>query len=431
MKEFDKIIGYSSIKKELEQIVDILKNREVYDNLGVTLPKGLLLYGVPGVGKSLMAQSLIEASGLKHFICRKDKPNGEFVNHIKETFDKAIEQAPAIVFLDDMDKFANGDKDHPDSEEYVTVQSCIDSIKGHEVLVLATANNLNCLPESLLRAGRFDRAINVNAPDNEDAEKIIRHYLSKKKIADDLDFKAIAGLMRDYSCAKLETVINEAGIYAGYERKANINMDHILKAIMTVIFDVPASAFEKSNIKNKNTIQAAYHEVGHALVFELLDPGSVKLISLLGKRRRKADAFIVYGIHGSDIDIYKKREIEIIGGLAGKASVEYKFGICDMGSSNDLDDVFDLVNDKITDLCTAGFSLYNCRYRESSNDLMTKQEDAIFAEVERCYHKAKELIILNKEFLEALANALLDKKILLASDIEKIRNTLLKDKFII
>lgn len=157
MSAFDKIIGYSAIKKELRQISDTLKNKDVYAGLGVSAPKGLLLYGEPGVGKSLMASAIIEESGRKVFTCRKDKPNGDFVKEIKATFDKAAENAPSIVYLDDMDKFTNGDERHPDAEEYVTVQSCIDEVKGKQVFVLATANNIRCLPHSLRRAGRFDR----------------------------------------------------------------------------------------------------------------------------------------------------------------------------------------------------------------------------------------------------------------------------------
>ena len=192
MKAMDKIIGYSSIKRELKQISDTLKNREAYDKLGVSSPRGLLLYGDPGVGKSLMAAAIIEESGRRAYICRKDKPNGDFVKYIKETFDKAAENAPSIVFLDDMDKFTNGDERHPDAEEYVTVQSCIDEVKGKEVFVLATVNNIRNLPRSLRRAGRFDRTIEVEAPRGRDAEAIIAHYLGSKKFVEGVDAKTIA-----------------------------------------------------------------------------------------------------------------------------------------------------------------------------------------------------------------------------------------------
>ena len=164
MSKFDMIIGYAAVKKELRQIADTLKNREAYEKLGVSAPRGLLLHGEPGVGKSLMASAIIEESGRKAFVCRKDQPNGDFVKVIKATFDKAIQNAPSIVYLDDMDKFANEDKQHTDAEEYVTVQSCIDEVKGKKVFVIATVNNMDKIPNSLLRAGRFDKIIHVIIP---------------------------------------------------------------------------------------------------------------------------------------------------------------------------------------------------------------------------------------------------------------------------
>lgn len=122
MNAFGRIVGYSSIKMELKQISDTLSNTQIYEQHGVSTPRGLLLYGEPGVGKSLMVSAIIEASERPAFVCRKDKPNGDFVKEIKETFDKAIAEAPSIVYLDDMDKFANGDERHPDAEEYITVR---------------------------------------------------------------------------------------------------------------------------------------------------------------------------------------------------------------------------------------------------------------------------------------------------------------------
>ena len=181
MKEFDNIIGYSKEKQQLEQIADTMLNREAYDALGVRPPCGLLMDGIPGVGKTLMAKSLIDAVKLPVYTCRKDQPNGKFVEVIKKTFEEAASNAPSIVFLDDLDKFANADYNHRDAEEYVTVQACIDEYKGKDIFVLATTNDINKLPGSLTRAGRFDRVMHVGPPKLKDAERIIAHYLSSKK----------------------------------------------------------------------------------------------------------------------------------------------------------------------------------------------------------------------------------------------------------
>ena len=176
MNNFEKIIGYDLIKTELLQVCDMIKNREVYAELGAKLPCGVLLYGNPGLGKSLMAKCFIKECNLKSFTLRKSKSEN-FVEYITETFNKAKENAPSIVFLDDMDKFANEDDDHSDAEEYVAVQAGIDSVKGIDVFVIATVNDIEKLPDSLKRAGRFDKCIEFYRPSYDDSVKIIKHYL--------------------------------------------------------------------------------------------------------------------------------------------------------------------------------------------------------------------------------------------------------------
>ena len=156
MNAFDKVIGYETIKNELLQICDMMHNREVYEELGAKLPQGILLYGDPGLGKTLIAKCFIEESGLKSYVVRRNKGNDDFIGDIAATFQKARETAPCIVFLDDMDKFANEDSNHRDAEEYVAVQSGIDEVKNCNVFVLAPANEMWKLPNSLVRSGRFD-----------------------------------------------------------------------------------------------------------------------------------------------------------------------------------------------------------------------------------------------------------------------------------
>lgn len=123
MSGFDKIIGYRDVKAELSRLCDVIKNTDKYKALGVTPIGGLLLNGEPGVGKTLMANCFINESGRKAFVCRKNKPDGEFVNEIKNVFAEATKNAPSIILLDDMDKFANEDDCHRNAEEYVTVPS--------------------------------------------------------------------------------------------------------------------------------------------------------------------------------------------------------------------------------------------------------------------------------------------------------------------
>lgn len=421
MKEFEKIIGYESVKQELMQIADTLKNLERYEKLGAKPPKGLLLHGEPGVGKSLMASCLIEESGLKAYVCRKDKPDGEFINEIKSVFQQAVQNAPSIVFLDDMDKFANGDERHPDAEEYVTVQSCIDEVKSKEVFVLATANSLHCLPSSLLRAGRFDRRIYVREPSTTDAEQIIRYYLSRKGISNDLDIKSITRIMDGHSCAELETVINEAGVFAGYERAEKITMEYFMKAAMNVIFDVPYSALNDTDMFRSNPQllrRIAYHEAGHVAVFEILDPGSVAFISAFSTDNESGG--MTKHCANNKLDPYFKIKISIVGLLAGMAATEQLLGLYDVGSSRDLQDAFDNMHDLVVKNALCGFGVCDCFY-ETSDDLHSRQEQAVSAEIEKYYRKAKEIIALNREFTENLAAAIMEKKFLSAVDVQAIK----------
>lgn len=420
MNALDKIFGYSAIKAELRQISDILRCSAPYDKLGVTAPRGLLLYGEPGVGKSLMASAVIEESGRSAFPCRKDSPNGDFIRKIKATFEQAAETAPAIVYLDDMDKFANEDMEHPDAEEYVTLQSCIDEVKDKQVFVLATANDIHYLPESLYRAGRFDRMIKVNAPCGRDAEKIIAHFLNSKNFVSEVDPGVIAKILNGHSCAELESIINAAGLYAGYERAEQITMQHFTKAYVRSVFDSPCEDDTQEDFaSNQMILHAAYHEAGHAVISEILRPGSVTFISTYNKER-ESGGFIHYYDDHSKTPLYW-RISSIVVALGGMAAIEQKFGISDIGAENDLFKAFDMVTELVTHTCVSGFHLYSAGGIDSDG-LKHKQEQVVASELERYYRKAKEILALNGEFFEKTAAAIAEKKLLTEADVQKIKS---------
>ena len=223
MDAFDRIFGYDAIKKELRRTADVLSCPIVYELIGVTAPKGLLLHGEPGVGKTMMARALIEASGRTAYTCRRNEPSGEFIRTIKSTFDKAMDDAPSIVFLDDLDKFSMSEMGYENEEEYVAVQSCIDNLDDG-VFVLATANSLHNLPDSLIRPGRFDKVIYVDPPSGKGAVEITKHYLAQKSVAEDVDAELITRIIEGRSCAMLGTAVNAAGLLAGYERRGSISI---------------------------------------------------------------------------------------------------------------------------------------------------------------------------------------------------------------
>ena len=174
---FEEIIGYEDIVAELMVISDMLNNQEIYKEMGAGLNEGLVLCGEPGTGKTTMANCLIRSTGRKAFVCRKKASDGKFLNTITETFEEAKQNTPSIVLLDDLDKFSDKDEDC-DAEEFVAVQSCMDEIKGADVFVVATVNNIRKIPDSLLRAGRLGKRLEIRVPKKDEAIKIVKHYLS-------------------------------------------------------------------------------------------------------------------------------------------------------------------------------------------------------------------------------------------------------------
>lgn len=417
MKEFDKVIGYASVKRELEMICDVLRNPEKYARLGVNFPSGLLLHGAPGVGKTTMARCLVEASGRRAFTCRKLKPNGDFVKEITQTFDEAKKAAPSIVFLDDMDKFANGDERHRNSEEYVAVQSCIDEAKDKGVFVLATANDLDNLPNSLLRTGRFDKIIEVKNPSGKEAEAIIAYYLGKKSFVADVNVSEIAKILDGNSCADLEAVINEAGIYAGFAGKESIDMDDVVRACMRVIFNAPESL---AGYSGEVLESIAYHEAGHAVVAEILEPESVNIVSVCTHENRTGGITSLYqSKEYFTSKHYMENRVKCL--LAGKAATEVKYGEVDVGANSDVHRAFDIVERFVDDYCSTSFDRWE--RANSSGATIERKEMQTYCEMERYYAEARKILIKNREFLDKLAAALVEKKTVIAREIKAIKAT--------
>ena len=412
--EFESIIGYKAIKLELSRIIDQLKHPEKYAELGVTEPHGLLLHGVPGVGKSTMAQSIIEASNRKAFVCRKDKSNGDFVNEIVRVFDEAAGAEPSIILLDDLDKFANEDERHCDAEEFVTVQSCIDKVKDKRVFVVATANNIRKLPGSLTRAGRFDHVLKLDCPEGQDAEDIVSYYLSQKAYVVDMDVKRIARLLEGKSCAQLETVVNQAGAYAAFDGRTQVEMKDMIKAILRIVFEAPESFSQDLS----TLFLTACHEAGHALVAELLQPDSVNLVTVLNHDSYAAG---IISLHRDDGYFHHKKMMEnrVMCLLAGKAAVEICYGAIDTGANSDLHRAFDIVHRFVDHYCSFGFSQFVFD-QMSSNEVLDRRDSRVAAEMEHYYAQTKQLIVENRDKLDKLIARLIEEKTLLGDQVQTI-----------
>lgn len=417
MSAFDKVIGYETIKNELLQICDMFRNRGIYEELGAKLPQGILLYGDPGLGKTLIAKSFIEESGLKAYIVRRNKGDDDFIDHITFIFHKAKENAPCIIFLDDMDKFANEDGDHSNAEEYVAVQSGIDEVKNCDVFILATVNEMYKLPRSLVRSGRFDRKIEFQGPTNKDAREIIEHYLSNKKVSKNVNMDDLSKMMSYSSCAELETILNEAAISAAYKRKPSIEMEDLVKSVLRMQYDSPDNYTKTSEEDMKKT---ALHEAGHLVVSEVLCPGSVGLASIRSTGRNSIGGFI------HRCKELSRRPYHILVSLAGKAAVElYYSDTCASGCQNDINNAFNIIREGLSENATLGFGMIDVstrRFSEMSENMNSRNEAVTHAELERYMIIAKNILLKNREFLEKATEALIEKETLLHSDISILRD---------
>ena len=424
MKEFDKIIGYEPVKKELKRICDILVNPEKYEKFGVKPSQGLLIYGEPGLGKSLMADCFIKASKRKCFVCRKAKANGDFVDEITKTFEEAKANAPSIILLDDMDKFANEDDRHTDAEEYVAVQSGIDNVKGSDVFVVATANDVYKLPYSLKRTGRFSKKLEIRPPEGKDAENIIKFYLSQKENVGEIDIKEITRLLNTKTCADLETIVNEAGIYAASEGKEKIEHSDMVRACLRVLYNAPEAEdevlFSNSSEKNRMT---AYHEAGHVVVAEVLEPESVTLVSIANYTGDAAGITSTYQTKEYFHSIkYMKNRVRVV--LGGKAATAIKYyDEIDVGATNDLQRAFKIAARFDNDYCGSGFDSNICYNPDVSEMQRERHCQKLAQELKRCYKEAYEILSNNTEFLEKVAQKLLEKTTLMMSDIQEIKKT--------
>ena len=418
MSAFDKIIGYEPIKEELRQLCDMIHNRDIYGKLGAKMPKGLLLHGDPGIGKTLMAHSFIQESDRKAYIIRRTKHAGDFIDEIKRVFIEAADNAPSIILLDDMDKFVVEDNS---KEEYVTIQACIDELNDADVYVISTANDLDDIPRSLLRAGRFDRKICVELPEGDDAAKIIQHYIASKTVDKDLCVDDIAKMLNGKSCADLETLMNEAALYAGFERCERISMKHIVRSVLRNEYGASDSVLA---VDTADLEAIAYHEAGHVVVSELQVPGSIGLASLRARDDRNGPGGFV--VRCKDL---KNRAQNVRVNLAGKAATELKYGKATEGGSEDLRRAIDNVRGSVMRSAVYGIGAVDVftGYGSSSADLKERQEAIVHAEIERFLTQVKQMLTENLGFLDTVAAALLKKETLLHSDIRKLRESYLKE----
>lgn len=414
---FSNIIGYDDIKRKLTTVIDMLNNKEKYIDLGCKIVSGLLLYGPPGTGKTSIANEIIKNVNRKVYVIRKIKSDGDFINYINKTFEEAKKNAPSIILLDDLDKFSEDDNKN-NNEEFVAIQSFIDSIKNHDVFVIATANDIYVLPSSLKRAGRFDIKIEIGNPKEEDAIKIFEYYMKNKKIDKDVDIKKIASILSDSSCAELEKVCNQAGIYAGFMNKKRIGMKELLRASLEHEY---STNIDDIDLDDKYSLNTAYHEAGHALIGELLEPGSISFITIT-KNNSDTKGITIFHNNEDYFSDIKFMENRVKSLLAGKAATEIVFNSCDVGANSDIRRAVNIVRRFVDNYCMYDFNSWISDTDEVSEHVKYSKDNNVIRLMEKYYNEVKNLLIKNRDKLDVLASKLKEKKIMFQDEIEDIYN---------
>lgn len=422
MSDFDNIYGYDAAKRELRQMADFLRDPDSYQKTGSRMLSGLMIVGRPGLGKTLMAQALMRESGLAAFTCRKSARGEDMLKAIRKAFDDARKSAPSVLLLDDLDKFSNSGYDHRDTEEYVTVQSCIDQCKGKGVFVIATANDEGKLPKSLMRAGRFDRTITLDAPRGDDAVAVVGHYLAGIACGPDAIIENVTGVLEGSSCAFIETVVNEASLLAGFEGEDHVGMIHFIRAYAKSRGDGALSRLsedEPSHIEDawaSPRAQVAFHEAGHFVMRELLNPGGAAL-ALIVERQGRLSGF-TKDRHAVLCDTAEEARANILVALAGGVAVEQQYGIPCMGSSSDNEAAVEMVTNLISDAGSLGRYYTGSSQWLRSEFLCDAREQARAVMLEQFRWEVRNALAKRRSLVESVASKLYRSGYVLASDLD-------------
>ena len=440
---FNDVAGVDEEKEELEEIVEFLKSPKKFTDMGARIPKGVLLVGQPGTGKTLLAKAVAgEAGGPFFFISGSDFVEmfvGVGASRVRDLFDEAKKKAPCIIFIDEIDAVGRqrgaGLGGGHDEREQTLNQLLVemDGFTANEgVIVLAATNRPDVLDKALLRPGRFDRQIVVSNPDVKAREQILEVHSRKKKLASDVDLKTIAKNTSGFSGADLENVLNEAALLAARRNLNQITMAEVEDAMVKVTMGPEKRTRVRSDKEQK---LVAYHEAGHAVVSRFLatqDP--VHEISIIP--RGMAGGYTMYR-PTEDKNFMSRTEMleTIISLLGGRASEQLILDDISTGASNDIERATKIAKDMVTKYgmsarigtITLGGNQEEvflgrdiAHAKEYSEETAAVIDEEIKNIIDACYKKATELLSANEDKLHKVAGVLLEKEKIAGDEFDAI-----------
>ena len=439
---FDDVAGEDEAKENLAEIVDYLHNPKKYTDAGASMPKGLLLVGPPGTGKTMLAKAVAGESGVPFFSISGSEFVEMFVgmgaSKVRDLFKQAKEKSPCIVFIDEIDaigKKRDGQIGGNDEREQ-TLNQLLTEMDGFEgnngVIILAATNRPESLDPALTRPGRFDRRVPVELPDLKGREAILKVHAKKIKPADDVDFHTIARMASGASGAELANIVNEAALRAVRQGRIIVHEADLEESVEVVI-----AGYQKKNavLSDQEKKVVAYHEIGHALVAALQSHSApVQKITIIP--RTSGALGYTMQVEQGDKYLMTKEEIEnkIATFTGGRAAEEVVFNQITTGASNDIEQATKLARAMITrygmsdEFDMVALETVTNQYLGSdaslacSADTQKEIDRQVTELVKKQHQKAKKLLLDNRDKLDELSNYLYEKETITGEEFMEILN---------